>query len=401
MESMFRFGLEKLLEDKNLKSQIKGKRIGYVAHPASVNQQLKHGLDLLIESDIEVSCIFAAQHGFLGEKQDNMVESKDAQHPKYKIPIHSLYSKTRYPTKKMMGDFDVLLFDLQDVGCRVYTFLTTLIYFMKECSRQKKSLWVLDRPNPSGRTIEGWPLEKEFKSFVGGVSTPIRHGMTLGELAHWYEEEKTLDLDFKVIPMDNYSPKDHPWPGICWLNPSPNIPRLSTAQIYSGSVLLEGTNISEGRGTTRPLEIFGAPQFSGEDILKKMYALKEDWVNTVFIRSCFFEPVFHKFKGSLCKGLQIHVDYPAYDPNLFYPFRVMCLFLKAVSQLYPNFDLWSSPPYEYEEELVPIDLISGSSFLREWVSSKKQNVGELEKKLKKESEAWEKEREHFLFYDQA
>jgi len=398
-------GIERLLSEKELQDQLADKRVALVAHPASVTKDLTHSLDALKASTkIQLVKAFGPQHGIKGEKQDNMIESEDDFDPVYQIPIHSLYGKVRRPTKEMLEGVDVFLFDLQDVGCRIYTYMTTLIYLMEDLDSQPgKELWVLDRPNPAGRPIEGHLLDMKFKSFVGAAPTPMRHGLTLGELALWYKDFKGLKLPLKVVQMKNYDISAGPgygWPldQLAWVNPSPNMPRLTNARQYAGTVLFEGTNLSEGRGTTIPLEVFGAPGLHLEKIESLMRDWAPEWMKGCRMKKSFFEPTFHKFKGELCSGFQVFTDQIFYQPDRFLPYRLCHLFLKAVHHAHPDFDLWRKPPYEYEETLLPIDILSGSEELRHWVESSDPKTKEWDLKMKSDEDQWRKDIEPFLLY---
>lgn len=399
---MFQFGIERLLAEDDLKDKLIDKRIAFLGHPASVTQELKHSLDaLMADPAFKVVAAFGPQHGMRGEKQDNMIESDDYVDPIHHIPVYSLYGKVRRPTAEMMKGWDVLLVDLQDVGCRIYTFLTTLFYMMDAVNGTEQEIWVLDRPNPAGRNIEGHKLDMKFESFVGAAPVPMRHGLTLGEAALWYREHKNLNVNLHVVGMNGYRPKDVPhygWPQASWVNPSPNIPRISCTRIYPGTVLIEGTNISEGRGTTIPLETFGLPQIDMNAVLKEMHAMAPQWLEGCVLRPAFYEPTFHKFKGELVSALQIHVDGPFYNPHLFKPYRLVNLFFKAVARVKPQFEIWRKPPYEYEEKHMPIDILSGHSLLREWVAAPKPEVKEWDESLRKDEEAWEEERSEYLLY---
>ena len=404
--------LEKSLNNSINTSQFKKKRMALLSHPASTNRNLVLSLDILAKhKNISLSSLFSPQHGLYGEKQDNMVESKSFRHKKWNIPVFSLYdeSSKRRLSPLMLDQFDVIILDLQDIGCRVYTFLTTLFYILEDATKHKKEVWIFDRPNPVGRPIEGIFLNKNFHSFVGIAPLPLRHGLTLGEAALWYKNLKNLNVTLTIYPMKNYKMEmspDYGWPDkeLPWINPSPNIPRLSSARVFSGTVLLEGTNLSEGRGTTRPLEVFGAPDINSEKILKAMYdltsnyALASKWFHGSLIRPCFFEPSFHKHQQKLCSGLQIHVDHCFYKHKQFKPVRLVSLYLKALRKLYPDYDLWRSPPYEYEYKKSPIDLISGSHELREWVDDPKSKLRDWDEKLLEDEKKWKKQRKDFLLY---
>ncbi len=407
--SMFRLGLENLLRNPALLRQLKKHRVGLVAHPASVDRQLHHSTDILAKAlGRSLTCAFGPQHGMRGEKQDNMVESNNYLDPSLGIPVFSLYGEVRRPTEKMLEHFDTLLFDLQDVGCRIYTFLTTLFYVLEDCARTGKSVWVLDRPNPAGRPVEGNLLEREFFSFVGGAEIPMRHGLTLGEAGAWYIAHRKLDVDYRVVKMSGYDPTaagQWGWPDgvLSWVNPSPNIPRLSSVRVYPGSVMVEGTKLSEGRGTTRPLEVLGAPGMDGEAIAKTTSKILSQRMGDTFLRGyrlrpCFFEPTFHKHKGQLCGGVQVHVDQNDYKHSLFKPYRIFCALFKAIHELYPEFELWQSPPYEYEFEKLPIDLISGSEFLKAWVADPRAKMHDLDAYLAPDEKTWLRARRPFLLY---
>lgn len=401
----FQLGIERILEERSLQERLQDKRLSLVAHPASVTVKLEHSLDALKNhTSLNVVKAFGPQHGMRGEKQDNMIESEDYQDPLHHIPVHSLYGKVRRPTPEMLEGVDVVLFDLQDVGCRIYTYLTTLIYLMEDLSQRSDiELWVLDRPNPAGRPIEGHFLDMSFASFVGAAPVPMRHGLTLGEMALWYKEFKNLSVPLTVVQMKNYQIHEAPWfgwPGseLSWVNPSPNMPRLTNARQYAGTVLFEGTHLSEGRGTTIPLETFGAPGLDVEKIENEMRRLAPEWLQGCAFKKSYFEPTFHKFKGELCSGFQIFPDFPFYDPDLFKPYRFCHLFLKSLRRAHPEFDIWRPPPYEYEEDKLPIDILSGSSELREWVDSSEDRIQPWNDRMRADEERWKKRIAPFLLY---
>ncbi|HMN69090.1 MAG TPA: DUF1343 domain-containing protein [Bdellovibrionales bacterium] len=400
---MFQLGIERLLSESDLQSKLHDRRLALLGHPASVTRDLEHSLDALTRvKGMKVTAAFGPQHGMRGEKQDNMIESDDFVDPVHGIPVHSLYGAVRRPTPLMMKGWDVVLVDMQDVGCRIYTFLTTLFYMMDECAKTGQEIWVLDRPNPAGREIEGHTLDMRFESFVGAAPVPMRHGLTLGEAALWYRDHKKLNVNLHVVAMNGYRPKDLPLSGwvreLSWVNPSPNMPRLSCARVYPGSVLIEGTNLSEGRGTTIPLEVFGAPRLKIDAILKDMRAMAPEWLEGCLLRPAFFEPTFHKFKGELVNALQVHVDGPYYNPTVFKPYRLVTLFFKAVRRAHPDFKIWRDPPYEYEEKLAPIDILSGHGLLREWVADSSAKTREWDESLRADESAWEESRREFLLY---
>lgn len=367
------FGIDRLTEEIALHSALRGRRAALLAHPASVTHNLVHSLDALTAiENVEITAAFGPQHGLRGDKQDNMVESPDFNDPAHGIPVFSLYGRTRRPDASMMSTFDVLLVDLQDVGCRIYTFITTLRYVLEEAARHRKAVWVLDRPNPAGRPVEGLRLRPGWESFVGAGPLPMRHGLTLGELGHWFVDTLGLDVDYDVIPMRGWQPDASPgfgWPieERTWVNPSPNAANLSMARCYAGTVMLEGTTLSEGRGTTRPLELLGAPDIDARALRAAMYELAPQWLQGCVLRECWFEPTFHKHVGKLCSGLQIHVDDTHYDHSKFRPWRLVALAFKALRSLQRDYPLWRDFPYEYEVGRLAIDLINGSPLLREWV----------------------------------
>ncbi len=397
----FKFGLEVLLQDKKLLAELKKKRVSLVCHPASVDQNLNHSIDLLYKK-INLVSGFGPQHGVKGEKQYNMVESADELHPVYKIPIFSLYGEHRRPTKAMMDTFDVAIFDLQDVGCRIYTFITTLLYVMEECAKFEKKVIVLDRPNPIGREIEGLSLVAGQESFVGAAPIPMRHGLTIGEIALFFKDHFKLDLELQIVKMKGYSPtKKHGfgWPDlVSWVNPSPNAPNLNMARVYPGSVYLEGTWLTEGRGTTRPLEIVGHPEMDFGKILERMKKTAPQWLKGALIRECYFEPTFYKHQGKTCNGLQIHTDNKSYNPKTFKPVRLFALLFKAVRLEYPKFDMYRDFSYEYVHDRLAFDVINGGPALREWIEDAKAKPAALEKAMKRDEQAWAKKSRKYYLY---
>ena len=399
-----RLGIERLIDDPGLRAPLQGQRVALLGHPASVTRDLQHSLDLVAAMpEVRLTCAFGPQHGMRGDKQDNMVESEDYRDPAHGLPVHSLYGEVRRPTESMLDEFDLLLVDLQDVGCRIYTFVTTLRYMLEACAARGKAVWVLDRPNPAGRTVEGLRLEPGWESFVGSGPLPMRHGLTIGELARWFVDHLRLDVDLRVIEMMGYDPHKAPgygWPAgeLSWVNPSPNAPGLSMARAYSGTVLIEGTTLSEGRGTTRPLEIVGAPDLDVPALLEVMQRLRPEWLAGCRLRSCYFEPTFHKHAGQCCAGLQFHVDDGAYRPEAFSPYRLVTLFLKAVRTVTPDYALWRDFPYEYETGRLAFDVINGGPRLREWVDDPQAGCQALEDLLHREEGEWRNERRRFLIY---
>jgi uncharacterized protein YbbC (DUF1343 family) len=399
-----KLGIERLLEESDLQRRLAGRNVALLAHPASVTLGLEHALDAVVRlPQLRLTAAFGPQHGLRGDKQDNMVESPDFTDPRHGIPVFSLYGGTRRPTDAMMETFDVLLVDLQDLGCRIYTFITTLRYVLEAAARHGKAVWVLDRPNPVGRPVEGLLLRAGWESFVGAGPLPMRHGLTMGELALWFRTTYRLDLELEVVAMHGWqhdAAPGHGWPLLerTWINPSPNAPTLSMARCYAGTVMLEGTTLSEGRGTTRPLELFGAPDLDATSLLARMQALAPEWLRGCRARECWFEPTFHKHAGRLARGLQIHVDAGHYDHGAFRPWRLMALAFKALRQLRPDYELWRDFPYEYEHERLAIDLINGSERLREWVDDPNATVGDLEALARVDEAAWIETRAPSLLY---
>ena len=399
-----KFGIDRLLIEPELRAALKGKRVALVAHPASVTADLTHSLDALIAcGDINVTAAFGPQHGLRGDKQDNMVESPDFTDPVHGIPIFSLYGEVRRPSGQMMGTFDVVLIDLQDVGCRIYTFITTLLYILEACAAHGKEVWVLDRPNPAGRPVEGLTLRAGWESFVGAGPIPMRHGLTLGELGHWFIDYFMIDVEYRVIEMRGYEPDaalGFGWPSDerIWINPSPNAPNINMVRAYAGTVMLEGATLSEGRGTTRPLEIFGAPDIDARAVMAEMKAFAPQWLDGCTLREIWFEPTFHKHVGKLCHGVHIHAEGPTYTHSAFKPWRLQALAFKAIRRLYPEYDLWRDFPYEYELGKLAIDVISGGPLLREWVDDAASVAADLDAITLPDEAAWEAEREPFLLY---
>jgi uncharacterized protein YbbC (DUF1343 family) len=396
------FGIDRLLAEPELRVQLMGKRVALLAHPASVTADLTHSLDALIASGLNITAAFGPQHGLRGDKQDNMVESPDFNDPVHGIPVFSLYGEVRRPTGQSMGTFDTILVDLQDVGCRIYTFITTLLYILEAAAAHTKPVWVLDRPNPAGRPVEGLTLRPGWESFVGAGPIPMRHGLTLGELGHWFIEHFKLDVDYRVIEMAGYAPDSAPgfgWPTErIWINPSPNAANVNMARAYGGTVMLEGTTLSEGRGTTRPLEIFGAPNINARDVRGEMQRIASDWLSGCTLRDIAFEPTFHKHVGTLCNGLHIHAEGAPYDHATFKPWRLQSLAFKAIRALYPDYALWRDFPYEYAFGKLPIDVINGGSLLREWVDDPNATPGDLDALTIPDETAWIAARKPFLLY---
>ncbi len=398
-----KFGIDRLLADPALRKPLAGKRVALVAHPASVTEDLVHTLDALAACpDLDLTAAFGPQHGLKGDKQDNMVETADETDPVHGIPVFSLYGEVRRPTAAMMDSADVFLFDLQDLGCRIYTFVTTLLYMLEAASGTGKAVWVLDRPNPAGRPVEGTLLLPGQESFVGAGPMPMRHGLTLGEMGAWFVDHFKLDVDYRVIAMEGWEPDGagFGWPeSRIWINPSPNAASLNMARAYAGTVMVEGATLSEGRGTTRPLEVlFGAPDVDAGAVLAEMQHVAPDWLTGCAIRPCWFEPTFHKHAGALCSGLMIHAEGRFYDHRAFRPWRLQALAFKAIRNLYPDYAIWRDFPYEYELERLAIDVINGGPALREWVDDAGAEAGDLETLASEDEARWTEESRRFLLY---
>lgn len=396
-----KLGIEVLLQNKKWIKHLKSKRVSLVCHPASVDHKLNHSFDLLNKT-IGLSSAFGPQHGVKGEKQDNMIESPDSNDVHSGIPIFSLYGEVRKPTCKMMDSFDIILFDLQDLGCRIYTFITTLLYIMEECAKTQKQIIVLDRPNPAGREIEGLTLIPGWESFVGAAPMPMRHGLTVGEMALFYKDYFKLDVDLQIIKMQNYKILQKPgcgWPNeLAWINPSPNAPTLNMARAYSGTVMIEGTTLSEGRGTTRALEQVGAPDIDFSKILKLMHQKSPKWLQGAMLRECYFEPTFHKHAAKTCHGIQIHTDFAGYQSRKFKPYRVISLLLKCVRELYPDYPIFRNFHYEYVKDKLAFDVINGGPRLKQWIEDQKQSVKDLEQDLVHDEKIWNKSYKKYWIY---
>jgi len=399
-----KFGIDRLLAEPELRAPLKGRRVALLAHPASVTHDLQHSIDALADcDDIKLVAAIGPQHGLRGDKQDNMIESPDFVDPVHGIPVFSLYGQVRRPTAEMMDTFDVVLVDLQSLGCRIYTFITTLCYVLEVSAKQGKGVWVLERPNPTGRPVEGMTLRPGWESFVGAGPMPMRHGLTLGELGLWFIDRLKLDVEYEIIDMQGWQPDAAPgfgWPlGLrTWINPSPNAPNIYMARAYAGTVMLEGTTLSEGRGTTRPLELFGAPDIDARRVIKEMYSLAPQWLEGCRLREFWFEPTFHKHVGKLCNGVQIHAEEPDYGHESFKPWRLQALAFKAIRRLYPDYPLWRDFAYEYEHGRLAIDVINGGPQLREWVDDRAATPRDLDALTKPDEQAWIEERRPYLRY---
>jgi uncharacterized protein YbbC (DUF1343 family) len=338
-------------------AKFRGARMAALVHPASVSSKLEHPSKILERHNGElfrIAAFFGPQHGFLGQTQDNMIEWQSYEHPRLGVPVYSLYGEHREPTAAMLKDVDLVLVDLQDVGARYYTFIWTLYLTMRACEKHDNDVLVLDRPNPiNGVSIEGPVLDSNYKSFVGMHPIPVRHGRTIGELAQQFHDEAFPNGRLSILPMKNW--ERAMWfdeTGLPWVMPSPNMPTLDTATVYPGMCLLEGTNISEGRGTTRPFEIFGAPFVDAEDFCRELNALQ---LPGIFFRENYFEPTCQKFAGQLCGGAQLHVT----NRESFRPFETGVQIIRCLRRMYGDSFQWRKPPYEYETEKLPIEILLG------------------------------------------
>ena len=398
---MTKFGIDVLLSDPALLGQLKGKRVALLAHPASLTTDLTHSVDALVAAGVNLTAAFGPQHGMRGDLQDNMMESPDFTDPTYGFPVFSLYGDVRRPSGQSMQTFDTILVDLQDLGCRIYTYVTTLRYVLEAAAAHGKSVWVLDRPNPAGRPVEGTTLLPGWESFVGAGPMPMRHGLTMGELGRWFVAHFGLDVDYRVVAMEGWQP-DGPgfgWPAErVWVNPSPNAANLNMARCYAGTVMLEGTTLSEGRGTTRPLELFGAPDIDARAVMAEMRRLAPDSLAGCRLREIWFEPTFHKHSGVLNAGVHIHAEGGWYDHDAFRPWRLQALAFKAIRTLAPDYALWRDFPYEYEFDKLAIDVINGGPALREWVDDAGAVPGDLDALARVDEHAWIHERRPHLLY---
>lgn len=357
-------GLDRLQADRW--QALRGQRVGLVVHPASVDRNLRHARDQMANARgvVDLRALFGPQHGILGQTQDNMIEWRGFTDPQLGIPVHSLYGEYRRPTAAMLDGLDTLVIDLQDVGARYYTFIWTMLLCLEACAEAGRRVIVLDRPNPlGGALVEGNVLDPDYRSFVGMAPIPMRHGLTIGELAGFFVAWRGLDVDLQVIWMDGWSrEQDFEATGLPWVLPSPNMPTLDTAFVYPGACLLEGTNLSEGRGTTRPFEIFGAPFIDG----RRLASVLQAWnLPGCHFRPLSFEPTFHKFAGQVCGGVQVHVT----DRRQFEPVVTYTAAIAAIAGSWPDGFAWKQPPYEYEQQKLPIDILAGGPRWRQQVEA--------------------------------
>jgi uncharacterized protein YbbC (DUF1343 family) len=354
-----KLGLETLLEEQS--NKLRAARVGLICNQASVDHGLRHAADLFHQHpEVKLKALFGPQHGIRGDVQDNMIETEHTTDRETGLPIHSLYSETREPTEAMLEDLDVLVFDMQDVGCRIYTFAYTMANCMAAAQKFGTKVIVCDRPNPiNGVQVAGNVLEPEQASFVGQFAIPTRHGMTLGELARMFNQHFGINCDLEVIKMEGWEREHwHDQTDAPWVMPSPNIPTVDTATVFPGTVHFEGTQLSEGRGTTRPFELVGAPYIAAEDYARSLNAMN---LPGVFFRSCIFRPTFQKHSGVSCGGVQIHVT----DRQEFEPVLTGIALVKVAYDLYESEFRWKEPPYEYVYDRNPFDVIAGTSSIRE------------------------------------
>lgn len=373
--------------------ELRGAALGLVVHPASVTPDLDHSVDALLDAGFRLEALFGPQHGARGEKQDNMIESEHYTDPVSGLPVHSLYSEVRKPTPEMLDGLDVVLFDLQDVGVRVYTFVWTMALAMEACAEAGVGFAVLDRPNPVGGVVrEGPVLRSGFESFVGLHPVPLRHGLTCGELARWLNAERGIGCELDVITCDGWR-RSMDWAdtGLPWVRPSPNLPTPDSCAVYPGMVLLEGTNLSEGRGTTRPFELFGAPWLDGGTLCR---VASDDVGEGAVLRPCSFEPTFQKHAGRVCHGAQIHVT----DARAFRPVRAAVSLLRACRALAPHDFRWRDPPYEYEEDLAPIDILWGHDGLRKGIE-RGRSVDQILEDVEDDLARFQRSVAPYLLYD--
>jgi uncharacterized protein YbbC (DUF1343 family) len=371
----------------------KNQRVGLICNQASVNHEFDHAADLFFEnSDINLVALFGPQHGIRGDVQDNMIETAHAFDKKTKLPIYSLYSETREPTEEMLKDLDTLVFDLQDVGGRVYTFIYTMANVMIACAKFGKKMVVCDRPNPiNGNDVEGNLLEKEYASFVGQYPIPMRHGLTVGELAKLFNQEFEINCDLEVIKMNNWAREDYfDETDAPWVMPSPNIPVPDTTVVFPATVYFEGTQISEGRGTTRPFEIVGAPFVDSDELVDTLTELELPGVK---FRAINFMPTFQKHANTVCGGVFVHVI----DRKVFEPVITGIAIVKTIYDLYTNDFKWKNPPYEYVYDLNPFDVISGTDKIRKFIETG-ADINTIKQYWEKDVKDFQELRQKYLLY---
>jgi uncharacterized protein YbbC (DUF1343 family) len=384
-------GLERILKERDILA--KAGRLGLLYNQASVDSRFRGAAELIAEAfPGRLTALFGPQHGAAGTEQDNMKETGHVTHHRLGLPVYSLYSETRKPTPEMLDDVDTVLVDIQDVGTRVYTFATTVLYIMEQCAASGKTVAVLDRPNPiNGVDVEGNLLDPRYASFVGPFPIPMRHGLTMGELMNLYNQEHEIGCKLEVITAAGWKRNSYfEETGLPWVLPSPNMPLVDTAAVYPGQVLLEGTNLSEGRGTTRPFEIFGAPYICWDEVLNGM---EKEALNGVVLQEIGFRPTFNKWKDHLCPGFFIHVV----DRKLFRSYRFSLALLSVLLRLRPSEFRWSDPPYEYVEDKLPIDVIIGDSRIRQDLELGR-SVMDMEAEWRQDLKAYLTTRSRYLLY---
>jgi uncharacterized protein YbbC (DUF1343 family) len=386
-----KLGLEKILDEQiNL---LRGQRVGLICNQSSVNHQFQHAADLFFShADINLTTLFGPQHGIRGDVQDNMVETSHISDKATGLPVYSLYSETREPTEEMLRNIDVLVFDLQDVGCRVYTFIYTMANAMTACAKFGKKFIVLDRPNPiGGVVVEGNVLEIGHESFVGQYPIPMRHGLTVGELAKLFNTEFNINCELEVVTMDRWAREDfYDETDAPWVMPSPNMPTVDTSVVFPATVYFEGTQISEGRGTTRPFEIIGAPFMDSNEFAKALDSLE---LSGVIFRPTEFLPTFQKHAGKSCGGVFLHIT----DRQTFEPVLTGFALIKTAFDLYPNEFQWKNPPYEYVFDRNPFDVIAGTTKIREMLEQK-ANWNDFKEFCQKGVSEFISMREKYLLY---
>lgn len=388
---MVETGLERLI--RHPLAKLSGQRLGLLCNPASVDRHLRHARHLIHQAfPGQLRALFSPQHGFFAEKQDNMVESAHGADPELGLPVFSLYGETRIPTPEMFDGIDTLIIDLQDAGTRVYTFVYTMSHCMEVARDMGKAILVLDRPNPvGGDRAEGNLMENDQASFVGRHPIPMRHGMTIGELARFFNTACGIGCQLEVVPMAHWQRHmEFPDTGLPWVAPSPNLPTPGSARVFPGQVIWEGTNVSEGRGTTQPFELFGAPFIDTRAIGAEM--AKQD-LPGVTLRPCAFEPTFNKWQGTSCHGFQLHVT----DGHRFRPYRTTLGLVQAVLKHHRDDFQWKPPPYEYEYLRLAIDLIIGSRKIRERLEAL-EPVSEIEQSWQPELVAFRETARSFFLY---
>jgi uncharacterized protein YbbC (DUF1343 family) len=394
-------GLTRVLTDPSCRAVLQGRRVGLVCHEASVDERLRHAVDLFAEGQeragFRLTALFSPQHGFWGQDQDNMIETS---HARWKgLPLYSLYSETRKPTTEMLGDVDTLVVDLQDIGTRIYTFAYTMSHVMEAAAERGKEVVVLDRPNPiGGEVVQGTMLDPAYRSFVGLYPMPTRHGLTMSELARWMNERHQLNLGRRctlhVVPMRGWQRVMH-WPdtGLVFVPPSPNIPVPESCETFPGFVYFEGTNVSEGRGTTRPLEQCAAPYVEPEPLFAHLDRAYPRWREGAIVRPTAFQPTFQKHAGKVCYGAFVHpVDRARFDPV-----RTGLALLRGIVERHRRDFAWKQPPYEYEHERLPIDVISGGPWVREWAEGR-GDWTDLDAQEQDAAARFADERREFLLY---